>query len=214
MKYADAKLWQKAFDQERILMRYQFSLPYSLNEKTGITRVFNLFKSRLSGKGRLFHDVRHILLCRKNNQRESLDVVLLSDNAQGAEDQKWLSQRIKELWGETVNAEMRKQNVQVNPYDSENLIRCVDLIPEHEQLAVKYLYIRNCEVAIEKSVISHLIPYFISQAIFLQDVSSNPIYKLSMSRYLTILFDKKSSEKKNESTTLVKSSKPKKLIAD
>lgn len=213
-KYADAKLWQKAFDQERILMRYKFSLPYSLNEKTGITSVFNSFKSRLSGDGRSFHDVRHILLCRKNNQRESLDVVLLFDNAQGVEDQKWLSQHIKELWGKTVNAEMRKQNVQVNPYDLENLIRCVDLIPEHEQLAVKYLYIRNCKVAIEKSVISHLIPYFISQAIFLQDVSSSPIYKLSTSRYLTNLFVKKSNEKKDVSTGTVKPSKPKKLIAE
>lgn len=214
LKYADVKLWQKAFDKERILMRYQFSLPYSLNEKTGITSVFNSFKSRLSGDGRSFHDVRHILLCRKNNQRESLDAVLLFDNAQGAEDQKWLSQHIKELWGKTVNAEMRKQNVQVNSYDLENLIRCVDLIPEHEQLAVKYLYIRNCKVAIEKSVISHLIPYFISQAIFLQDASSSPVYKLSTSRYLTSLFVKKSNAKKDVLTGTVKSSKPKKLMAE
>ncbi|MCL6245820.1 hypothetical protein M5F04_14890 [Acinetobacter sp. ANC 7200] len=214
LKYADAKLWQKAFDQERIMMRYQFNLPYPSNGKKGIRRVFNSFKSRLSGDGRSFHDVRHISLCLKKNQSESLDVVLLFDNAQGAEDQKWLSQHVKELWGKAVNAEMRKQDIKVDPYDSENIIRCVDLIPKHEQLAVKYLYIRNCEVAIEKSVISHLIPYFISQAIFLQDVSSNPIYKLTMSQYLTSLFDKKTSERKNVSTTLVKPSKPKKLIAD
>jgi len=63
-------------------------------------------------------------------------------------------------------------------------------------------------------VISDLIPFFISQAIFLQEVSSNQRYKLRMSQYLTNLFVKKSNEKKDVLTGTVKSSKTKKLIAD
>lgn len=211
LKYADTKLWQKAFDHERIFMRWQFNLPSGSNVKEGLMPLFNKFKTRLSGKERQFKDVQHILLeCKRHQSVSLLDVVLIFDIAELAEDQNKLSEHVEGLWKKTVEAGMRKQNAQVNPYDLENLVRCVDLIPEHEQLAVKYLYIRNFKVAIEKSVISHLIPYFISQAIFLQDASSNQIYKLHTSQYLTSLLDNKSSEKKHVSTTLLKPSKLKK----
>ena len=61
LKYADAKLWQKAFDHERIFMRWQFNLPSDSNVKEGLMSLFNKFKTRLSGKERHFKDVQHIL---------------------------------------------------------------------------------------------------------------------------------------------------------
>lgn len=209
LKYANGKLWQKAFDQERILMRCHFSLPRTLHEKSGITGIFNSFKTRLSGKDRQFKDVGHIRFCRKINQRESLDVLLIFDNAQGAEDQKGLSKHIEDLWIKSVKAEINKQYIQASPYELEQLVRYVDFIPEHEHFAVKYLYLRDRKAAIDKSVISHLIPYFISQAIFLQDVSSGSTHRLSMSQNLTKLFDKKIPEKKDASMATGKPSKPK-----
>ncbi len=196
LKYADVKPWRKAFDQERVLMRCKFSLPYSLQGKLGITGIFNAFKTRLSGKNRQFKDVQHIVICRKKNQHETLDVLLMFDNSNGAEDQKWLSEQVKELWVKSVNAAMKKCKVQPSNSDLEKLVSFIDFIPKHESLAVKYLYIRNHKAAVEKSVISHLIPYFISQAIFLQDVSSGSTHKLSMSRYLTNLFDNQIPMKK------------------
>lgn len=209
LKYADVKPWRKAFDQERVLMRCKFSLPYSLHDKLGITGIFNSFKTRLSGRDRKFKDVYHILICRKENQHEILDVLLMFDNAQGAEDQKWLSEHIEEIWGKAVNAAMKESGIQQSNYDLEELVSFVDFIPKHEGLMMKYLYIRNHEAAVEKSVISHLIPYFISQAIFLQDVSSGSTHKLSMSRYLTNLFDNKTPVKKVVSVATNKKSKAK-----
>ncbi|MDP1370380.1 hypothetical protein Q8G42_06425 [Acinetobacter lwoffii] len=47
LKYANAKLWQKAFDKERILMRWQFNLPSDSNVKEELMSVFNKFKTRL-----------------------------------------------------------------------------------------------------------------------------------------------------------------------
>lgn len=209
LKYADVKPWRKAFDQERVLMRCKFSLPYSLHDKLGITAIFNAFKTRLSGMDRQFKDVQHILICRKNNQRETVDVLLMFDNSKGAEDQSWLSEQIKELWIKSVNAAIKKCEAQPSNSDLEKLVSFVDFIPKHESLAVKYLYIRNYKAAVEKSVISHLIPYFISQAIFLQDVSSGLTHKLSMSRYLTNLFDNKTPVKKVVSVVTNKKSKVK-----
>ena len=50
LKYADAKLWQKAFNQECILMRWQFNLPSGFNINYIFMSLFNIFKTRLSGK--------------------------------------------------------------------------------------------------------------------------------------------------------------------
>ena len=196
LKYADAKTWKKVFEKERILMRFQFGVPAVLNEKSVITSVFNSFKSRLSGKDRQFKDVGYIRLYHELNQRHSLDVLLMFENAKGAENQKELSTVVEDIWIKSVNAEMNKQNVQANHCNHENLVRSVDFIPKHGQMAVKYLYVRNYKAAEDKSVISLLIPYFISQAIFLQDTSNGSAHKLNTSQFLTDLFAKKPTGKK------------------
>lgn len=214
LKYADAKLWQKAFNQECILMRWQFNLPSDFNINEGLMSLFNKFKTRLSGKERHFKDVQHILLECKRHQSVSLDVVLIFDSAELAENQNKLSEHVIELWTKTVQAEMKKQENQMSYGQLEDLAHSISLISKHEQLAEKYIFVKNSKMAKDKLVISDLIPFFISQAIFLQEVSSNQRYKLSMSQYLTNLFVKKSNEKKDVLTGTVKSSKTKKLIAD
>ena len=214
LKYADAKLWQKAFNRECILMRWQFNLPSDFNVNEGLMSLFNKFKTRLSGKGRQFKGVQHILLECNTHQSVSLDVVLIFDSAELAENQNKLSEHVIELWTKTVQAEMKNQENQMSYGQFEDLAHSISLISKHEQLAEKYLFVKNSKMANDKLVISDLIPFFISQAIFLQDVSSNQRYKLSMSQYLTNLFVKKSNEKKDVLTGAVKSSKTKKLIAD
>ncbi|WP_347452916.1 hypothetical protein [Acinetobacter thermotolerans] len=204
LKYADTKLWQKAFDQERLLMRWQFNLPSGSNVQAGLMSVFNKFKTRLSGKQRHFKDVLHILLECKRNQSISLDVVLIFDSAELMEDQNKLSNHIIELWTKTVETEMKKSGSQVNFSQFENLAHSISLIPKHEQLATKYLLIKNSKMADDKLVISDFIPFFISQAIFLQNVSSNQTYKLSMSQSLTNLFVKKESVSKKALRSTVK----------
>ena len=196
LKYADAKLWQKAFNQERILMRWQFNLPSDFNINKGLMSLFNKFKTRLSGKERHFKDVQHILLGCKRHQSVSLDVVLIFDSAELAENQNKLSEHVVELWTKTVKAEMKNPENQMSYGQLEDLAHSISLISKHEQLAAKYLFVKNSKMANDKLVISDLIPFFISQAIFLQDVSSNQRYKLSMSQYLTNLFVKKSNEKR------------------
>lgn len=96
LKYADAKLWQKTFDQECILMRWQFNLPSDSNIKERLMSLFNKFKTRLSGKERHFKNVQHILLECKRHQSVSLDVVLIFDSAELAEDQNKLSEHVEE----------------------------------------------------------------------------------------------------------------------
>lgn len=204
LKYANAKLWQKAFDKERILMRWQFNLPSDSNVKEELMSVFNKFKTRLSGKERHFKDVQHILLECKKHQSASLDVVLIFDSAELAEHQNKLSEHVVELWTKTVEAVMKKRGNQMNFAQLEDLAHSISLIPTHEQLAVKYLFIKNSKMAKDKLVISDLIPFFISQAIFLQDVSSDQRYKLSMSQYLTNLFVKKESVSKKPLRSTVK----------
>lgn len=204
LKYANAKLWQKAFDKERILMRWQFNLPSDSNVKEELMSVFNKFKTRLSGKERHFKDVQHILLECKKHQSASLDVVLIFDSAELAEHQNKLSEHVVELWTKTVEAVMKKRGNQMNFGQLEDLAHSISLIPTHEQLAVKYLFIKNSKMAKDKLVISDLIPFFISQAIFLQDVSSDQRYKLSMSQYLTNLFVKKESVSKKPLRSTVK----------
>ncbi|WP_336944422.1 hypothetical protein [Acinetobacter modestus] len=214
LKYADAKLWQKAFNQECILMRWQFNLPSGFNINERLMSLFNKFKTRLSGKGRQFKGVQHILLECNTHQSVSLDVVLIFDSAELAENQNKLSEHVIELWTKTVQAEMKNQENQMSYGQFEDLAHSISLISKHEQLAEKYLFVKNSKMAKDKLVISDLIPFFISQAIFLQEVSSNQRYKLRMSQYLTNLFVKKSNEKKDVLTGTVKSSKTKKLIAD
>ncbi len=162
------------------------------------------FKTRLSGKERHFKDVQHILLECKKHQSVSLDVILIFDSAELAENQNKLSEHVVELWTKTVEAEMKKRGNQMNFGQLEDLAHSISLIPTHEQLAVKYLFIKNSKMANDKLVISDLIPFFISQAIFLQDVSSNQRYKLSMSQYLTNLFVKKESVSKKPLRSTVK----------
>ena len=196
LKYADAKLWQKAFDQERILMRWQFNLPSGSNVKEGLMPLFNKFKTRLSGKERQFKDVQHILLECKRHQSVSLDVVLIFDSAELAENQSQLSEHVVELWMKTVEAEMKKLKNQVSYGQLEDLAHSISLISKHEQLAEKYLFVKNSKMASDKLVISDLIPFFISQAIFLQDSTSDSTFKLSMSHDLKSLFVKKESVNK------------------
>ena len=141
-------------------------------------------------------------------------MVLIFDSAELAENQNKLSEHVIELWTKTVQAEMKNQENQMSYGQFEDLAHSISLISKHEQLAEKYLFVKNSKMAKDKLVISDLIPFFISQAIFLQEVSSNQRYKLSMSQYLTNLFVKKSNEKKDVLTGAVKSSKTKKLIAD
>jgi hypothetical protein len=202
LKYADSKLWQKAFDQECILMRWKFNLPSDSNVKEGLMSLFNKFKTRLSGKERPFKNVQHILLECKRHQSVSLDVVLIFDSAELAENQNKLSEHVVELWTKTVETEMKKPENQVSYSQFEDLAHSISLISKHEQLAGKYLFVKNSKMASDKLVISDLIPFFISQAIFLQDLASGSTYKLSASNYLKSLFKKKVEQKAASKSTV------------
>ena len=85
---------------------------------------------------------------------------------------------------------------QVSYGQLEDLAHSISLISKHEQLAEKYLFVKNSKMASDKLVISDLIPFFISQAIFLQDSTSDSTFKLSMSHDLKSLFVKKESVNK------------------
>lgn len=196
LKYDDLKLWQKAFETERIIMRWRFSLCPVIDKNLSIMKIFNAFKSRLSGSGRTFNNVDHILLCHQQGQFKALDIVLIFDNARGIEDEKKLSQFIQELWKKTVEAEVTKKKIQKQLHNFDNLAQSMDLIPGHEKLGVKYLYVKNNKSDVGKLVISDFIPFFISQTIFLQDSASDSTFKLSMSRDLTNLFKTKIAIKK------------------
>ncbi|CAM4194304.1 hypothetical protein F901_00856 [Acinetobacter dispersus] len=213
LNYIDTNVWKRAFDQERFVMRYCFTLPLRLdNEKIkNISQIFDYFKKQLSGSVRHFKSVNYISRKSHREELELLDVLFMFDNAKGAEDQKWLNTHIIDLWGKSVSANIKDKLVDIPVNELKRLARQVEFIKGHEQLDERYLHINDCKDAEAKLVSSYLIPYFISRAIFLQDVSSGKTDQLGMSRNLSNLFKIGSSDKKKESLSQKKVLKSKKI---
>lgn len=213
LNYIDTKVWKRAFDQERFVMRFCFNLPLRLDseEIKSISQIFDYFRKQLSGNARHFKNVNYISRKSNRGQLESLDILFMFDNAKGAEDQKWLNSHIIDLWGKSVKANIKDKLVDIPVNELKKLARQVEFIKGHEQLDEKYLHINDGKDAEAKLVSSQLIPYFISRAIFLQGASSAKTDQLSMSRNLSSLFKTGSSVKKTESLPQKKVLKSKKI---
>lgn len=195
LKYHDDQRWAKVFDKERLVLRLKLNIP--LNDKQiGIGAVFDDFKKTVSGRERRFKDLQYIRCIGQNGPREFYDVLFILDCVKETGDPKELLSYFQDQWIKAIQRKLKNHQTSTGILTSREYMVCLKVLDSHKDLAVNHLYIPNATDTKYKLLIGELIPFFISQAIFLQKSGQyGKRHQLRMSADITKLFSSDKSSK-------------------
>lgn len=177
INYVNEKTFQKIFIKDRWILRFELTTFKMHHDVRLLSKTFSDLMKRLEGDYRLSGDIKYIKFTNEKFSKKYLDVLFFIEPNEKFNSMEEVIHRIQDDWvrasSYTLNEHQSKDGKILTHY-AETDAKVKQLMKSETFFNSEYLYIGTRDKTKIEAAVDVLIPYFISQAIFLPVESTLP----------------------------------------